>query len=163
MSAPTSTRQPDSSSHPAGRTTEIAEGSKVVGEVTGPTGLQVNGEVEGKIHVDSEVVVGASGTVRGEIRARRVKIGGKVFGSVRGLESVAILANGRLEGDVAAPGLSIVDGAFFKGKVEMAGEPQAAAPPRPVQSAALPRAAGGDVKPAASSLPGMRGGSESAS
>lgn len=99
--------------------TQIASGSKVVGEVSGSAELLIDGQVEGKIDLDSRVVVGPQGKVRGEIRARSVQIGGQVQGNVQGLERVEVLGAGRLEGDMAAPKVHIADGAFFSGKVEM--------------------------------------------
>lgn len=99
--------------------TQIAGGSKVVGEVSGSAELLIDGQVEGKIDLDSRVVVGSKGKVKGEIRARSVQIGGQVQGNVQGLERVEVLASGRLEGDMISPQVHIADGAFFTGKVEM--------------------------------------------
>lgn len=99
--------------------TQIASGSKVVGEVSGSAELLIDGQVEGKIDLDSRVVVGSKGKVKGEIRARSVQIGGSVQGNVQGLERVEVLASGRLEGDMTSPQVHIADGAFFTGKVEM--------------------------------------------
>jgi cytoskeletal protein CcmA (bactofilin family) len=56
-----------------------------------------------------------------------VQVGGKMIGNVVGTESVAIQANGSLEGDVVTPRMSIADGAFFKGRVEMSGDESSAA------------------------------------
>ncbi len=105
-----------------GNTTQISTGSKVKGEVTGSTELVVEGEVEGRIQLDNSMVIGSSGIVKGEIHARSVRVSGKIIGNVRGLERVEILADGHVEGDVVAPRVIIIDGAFFKGKVEMSGE-----------------------------------------
>ena len=121
---PTSRTAPSRSTAPVTTSperTHIARGSKLVGEVSGKAELVIDGMVEGKIHLDSRVVVGDQGEVRGEIVARAVQIGGKVVGNVRGHERVEILASGRLEGDVVAPqkGVHIAEGAFFAGKVEM--------------------------------------------
>jgi cytoskeletal protein CcmA (bactofilin family) len=99
----------------------IAEGTRISGQVTGSTELLIEGELEGKIDVDARVVIGGSGTVRGEIKARSVLAAGKVFGNVRGRERVEVGASGSLEGDISAPRVTIAEGAFFKGKVEMSG------------------------------------------
>jgi cytoskeletal protein CcmA (bactofilin family) len=77
--------------------------------------------VEGDLQVDGVVTVGAEGKVRGEVVARVVKVGGRVVGNVRGGERVEVLQSGSLEGDVAAPRVTIAEGAFFKGRVEMGG------------------------------------------
>lgn len=136
--------EPSNAGLPSGRpggarersVTRIADGTKIVGEVGGATELLVEGEVEGQIRVDSRVVVGQGGLVRGQIAARSVLIAGRVAGDVRGSDRVEVGGSGKLEGDIAAPRVTIAEGAFFKGKVEMGGgdrerRNRSAAPPGP--------------------------------
>lgn len=101
--------------------TRIAEGTHVTGEVSGGTELVVEGTLEGKVDLDSRVAVGASGEVKGEISARSVLVAGRVVGDVTGTERVEVGPSGKLEGDITAPRVTIAEGAFFKGKVEMSG------------------------------------------
>lgn len=101
--------------------TRIAEGTRITGEVSGATDLLVEGELEGHVKVESRVVVGQGGVVRGQITARTVLVSGEVEGNVRGSERVEVGGSGKLEGDIAAPRVTIAEGAFFKGKVEMGG------------------------------------------
>ncbi len=118
-----------------GNTTQISTGSKIKGEITGKTDLVVEGEIDGRVQLDTSVVIGSSGIVKGEIHARTVRVSGKIIGNVRGLERVEILADGHVEGDVIAPRVIIIDGAFFKGKVEMSGEAAPAAVGEPARTA----------------------------
>lgn len=105
---------------PAGRErTVIAGGSKIVGDVVGSTELYVEGRVEGQIRVQHRVEIGPTGEVRGQIKAQSLRIGGKVYGNVSGQEKVEVLTTGLLEGDVHSPKLSISEGGFFKGSVDM--------------------------------------------
>ncbi len=103
------------------QTTLIAPGSLVTGRITGPTELLVEGEIEGDLEIDGVITVGSEGRVRGEIAGKVVRVGGRVVGNVRGGERVEVLATGALEGDVSAPRVTIAEGAFFKGRVEMGG------------------------------------------
>jgi len=112
---------PPAPSNVAKSATLVAPGTKIVGKVTGSTEVVVEGELEGELRVDGGAVIGTAGIVRGEIGARTVRVGGKVFGNIRGGERVEVLASGALEGDVSAPRVVIAEGAFFKGKVEMTG------------------------------------------
>ena len=106
-------------------TTHIAPGAKITGQVNGTSDLVVDGELEGQVRLETNgVTVGAEGRVQGDIVARTVRIGGRVVGNVQGHEKVEILPSGRLEGDVAAPRVVLAEGAFFKGKVEMTGQPK---------------------------------------
>lgn len=100
--------------------THIASGSKVVGRLAGNAELVVDGVVEGEIALDSRVVIGTDGKVKGEVRAKSVEVAGTVEGDIFGRDRVEVLASGKLEGDVVAPRVVIAEGAYFKGKVEMA-------------------------------------------
>lgn len=102
--------------------TQVAQGTKFKGEVTGNSDLVIGGEIDGKLMVEGTVTVEASGFVRGEIRARNVKVGGRVNGNIAGSDMIEIIAEGSVQGDVKSPRVVIADGAFFKGKVEMGGE-----------------------------------------
>jgi cytoskeletal protein CcmA (bactofilin family) len=103
------------------RITHIAPGSRIEGQVSGPTELLVEGEVEGEIRVDSTVMIGTEGVVQGPVTAHVVRIGGRVFGNVTASDRIEVAPSGSLEGDVAAPRIIIAEGAFFKGRVEMTG------------------------------------------
>ena len=104
------------------RITHIAPGTRIKGEVSGPTELLVEGEVEGEIRVDAPVIVGGEGVVQGPIVAHVVRIGGRVFGNVSATERVEVAPSGTLEGDILSPRITIAEGAFFKGRVEMKGD-----------------------------------------
>jgi len=118
----------DDSNTPASssKTTTIASGSKITGEIAGSAELRVDGEIEGTVKLEGAVTIGPTGRVKGQIEARTVQIHGKVVGNVHGRDTVSIHSDGSLEGDVVSPRMSIADGAFFKGKVEMAGGGQPA-------------------------------------
>ena len=101
------------------RMTHIAPGTRVVGQLTGPTELLIEGEVEGEVRVDAAVMIGADGVVKGPILANVVRVGGRVEGNVQATERVEVAPSGTLEGDITAPRVIIAEGAFFKGRVEM--------------------------------------------
>jgi cytoskeletal protein CcmA (bactofilin family) len=120
-------------SAPGGRTTFVALGTRIEGQVTGSTELLIEGEIAGTVTVEATVTVGASGVVKGPVTGRLVKVAGKVVGNVRGTDRVEVGPAAVLEGDIAAPRVVIAEGAFFKGMVEMKGEKST--PSRPQQAA----------------------------
>jgi cytoskeletal protein CcmA (bactofilin family) len=69
------------------------------------------------------LTIGSQGQVRGNIRARRVIIEGKVTGNVYALESVTLRAGAVLQGDVFARRVSIDTGARISGRVDMDNAP----------------------------------------
>ena len=63
--------------------------------------------------------MGRNGQVAANISAREIVVLGKVRGNVSATDRVDIRAEGSLSGDVAAARISIEDGAFFKGGIDI--------------------------------------------
>jgi cytoskeletal protein CcmA (bactofilin family) len=98
----------------------IGKGLFIKGEISGSESLLVDGKVEGSINLPgNRVTVGRNGQVAAHITAREVVILGKVRGNVSATDRVDIRAEGALNGDVAAARISIEDGAFFKGGIDI--------------------------------------------
>jgi cytoskeletal protein CcmA (bactofilin family) len=98
----------------------ISKGVFIKGEITGSESLVVDGKVEGSINLNgNRVTVGIDGQVAANITAREVIVMGKVRGNVTATDRVDIRADGALTGDVAAARISIEDGAFFRGGIEI--------------------------------------------
>jgi cytoskeletal protein CcmA (bactofilin family) len=98
----------------------------IKGEIRAPEALVVDGEVEGQLESQSLLTVGPSGKVRGNIKAREVAVYGSVRGNVEVTEKVAIREQGSLIGDIKGAGISIDDGAYFKGSIDIVrSEPKA--------------------------------------
>jgi cytoskeletal protein CcmA (bactofilin family) len=105
-----------------GGVTVVAPGTKVKGELSGATEIQILGEVEGEVRVDALVVVGAGGVVTGPVLGKVVRVVGQVIGSVTAADVVEVGPAGSLEGDIAAPRVVIAEGAFFRGNIDMKGD-----------------------------------------
>ena len=98
----------------------ISKGLFIKGEITGSESLFIDGKVEGSINLNgNRVTVGRNGQVSASITAREVVVLGKVKGNVTAADRVDIRAEGALTGDVAAARISIEDGAFFKGGIDI--------------------------------------------
>ena len=105
---------------PAGDQATIGKGLFVKGEITGSESLFIDGKVEGSVNLaGNRVTVGRNGQVSANITAREIVVLGKVRGNVSATDRVDIRAEGSLSGDVAAARISIEDGAFFKGGIDI--------------------------------------------
>ena len=111
---------------PASRTTaaseqaSIGKGLSFKGEITGNESLFIDGKVEGSISLPgNRVTVGRNGLVTASVVAREIVVLGKIRGNVSASDRVDIRAEGSLTGDVAAARISIEDGAFFKGGIDI--------------------------------------------
>ena len=109
-----------SSASPAGEQASISKGLSIKGEITGTESLFIDGKVEGSINIPgNRVTVGKNGVVSASISAREIVVLGKLKGNVNATDRVDIRAEGALTGDVAAARISIEDGAFFKGGIDI--------------------------------------------
>lgn len=98
----------------------IGKGLYVKGEITGSESLFIDGKIEGSINLPgNRVTVGRNGQVTANVTAREVVILGKIRGNVNASDRVDIRAEGSLAGDVAAARISIEDGAYFKGGIDI--------------------------------------------
>jgi cytoskeletal protein CcmA (bactofilin family) len=115
--------------------TFVFEGAEFEGTLRLRENFRVDSEFRGEIVCDGTVTVGETGGVEATIRAREVVIVGAVVGNVYASRRLAILASGRLHGDVETPCVEIERGAVFNGRMEMV-RPEVAA--RAAQQAAAP-------------------------
>ena len=112
----------------------------VSGELSGDEDVVVAGRFQGKISLPkNSLMVSKGGHVEADVSANAVQIEGRVAGDIRGADKVVITATGQMEGTIVAPRVILVDGAKFKGSIDMdpPAETKKAAPPtRPPQAEA---------------------------
>jgi cytoskeletal protein CcmA (bactofilin family) len=98
----------------------IGKSLVIKGEVTGSESLYIDGRVEGSISLaGNRVTIGRNGVVNANITAREIVVLGKLRGNLTASDRVDIRSDGSLTGDVVAARISIEDGAFFKGGIDI--------------------------------------------
>ncbi|HSB18556.1 MAG TPA: polymer-forming cytoskeletal protein [Anaeromyxobacteraceae bacterium] len=126
--------------------TIIGESILINGNLNGDEDLTVRGRVEGTVTLTKTLVVEPTGVVKAEVQVKNCVIAGAVAGNVTASESVEITKEGRMIGDISAPRVIIVDGASFRGRIDMGefevreGERPALARTRPALSVRRPAA-----------------------
>ncbi len=134
-----------------GEQATIGKSLMIKGEVTGSESLYIDGRIEGTINLPgNRVTVGRNGQVAANISAREIVVLGKVRGNCQASDRIVVLgkvrgncqasdridirSEGSLTGDVIAARISIEDGAFFKGGIDIrkAGQETAGKPGSPV-------------------------------
>ena len=105
----------------------IGKGTRIAGEITNCTRLEIQGAVEGRISAVA-LVVRDGGSVNGEIYAENAEINGIVQGhlDVKGL--LDIRSTGRVEGDLAYGRLAVAMGGHIAGQIKNADQSIAAEP-----------------------------------
>jgi cytoskeletal protein CcmA (bactofilin family) len=94
----------------------------IKGDVSGSESLFIDGRVEGTISLSgsaTRVTVGKHGVVAADLNAREVVVMGKVHGSVIASDRLDIRSEGSLTGDVVTQRISIEEGAYFKGGIDI--------------------------------------------
>lgn len=99
----------------------VKETVSIKGELTVEEDLTIEGRVEGRIEVkDHNLWISPNGkVVDAQIHARSVIIAGDVIGNISASEIVEIQLSGSMAGNIRCPRISILDGAKFKGRVDM--------------------------------------------
>jgi cytoskeletal protein CcmA (bactofilin family) len=112
----------------------------IKGELSGSEDLYLDGEVEGTIELHQNcLTIGPNARIRAHINAREVIIHGKVDGNIKGSDRVELRRSAVLVGDIVTQRVSIEDGAYYKGSVDVQREARAETKP----AAPLTAAAGG--------------------
>lgn len=109
-----------SSSTVAGKAAVIGPGIIIDGDISGTENLVIEGKVSGNVNLSAhEVTVGKTGEVNADVKARIIRISGKVKGDLSGEEKVIIASSGNVRGNIVAPRMMLEDGAIFKGSIDM--------------------------------------------
>ena len=96
----------------------ITPGTSIKGEIRCEGNILLNGEFEGSIISQGEVVVGKSGRVAGEIQAAKLLVSGEFRGNFIG-EVIDIMPYGKVYGDVRVNNIIIEPNAVFEGETKI--------------------------------------------
>jgi len=111
---------------------EIGASIMIKGEVIAHEDLVISGRVEGAISVEGHaLMVKAGAHLAADVEARVIDVQGHVSGTLSASELISLGASARMEGELKAPSLRMLDGAVWQGK----GETTGAARPKGLQLA----------------------------
>jgi len=103
--------------------TVIGVETTLQGTIASKGSLRIDGKIEGGITEADSIVIGEHGEVHGDITARNVVIGGKIIGNVAA-NTIEILSEAQVHGDIKTAALAIAEGATFEGNCTMTKEKQ---------------------------------------
>jgi cytoskeletal protein CcmA (bactofilin family) len=105
---------------PRGKTTLIGPSMVIRGELSCSEDLYIDGQVEGVIDPKgNRLTVGPHGRVKANVNASAVVVQGKLDGTVQASDRVDLKQSAVVTGDIAAQRISIDEGAYFKGRVNI--------------------------------------------
>ena len=104
-----------------GRTSSyLGPGFEIKGEITGHEDLKLDSKVDGLVSVGGfRLTVGASARLDGDIVAREATISGEVNGNISACDRIEIMKSASIVGDLTTGKLTIEEGAYFKGGIEI--------------------------------------------
>ena len=97
----------------------LSRGVSITGSVKFLNELIIDGEVEGTIDSTGTLTIGEHARIRGEIRAKSVKVRGTVEGNMFVTERCELQAGCTLRGDIEAPRLMVEENATFCGSAKV--------------------------------------------
>ncbi|MBM9576762.1 polymer-forming cytoskeletal protein [Leptospira sp. 201903070] len=97
----------------------IGEGAEFSGEFKLSGLLRIDGIFRGSIKTEGKVLIGKSGIVDTDIRARIVVAGGEINGNIYATERVTLLASCRMKGDIVSPRIVMEEGVQFEGNCKI--------------------------------------------
>ena len=104
--------------------TVIGEHIIIEGNIRGEEHLLIEGSMKGNIEMEGHnFIVGSKGRFEGEISAQNVGVNGQIIGSVNAKGKVEIKNEADLIGDIKANSISVEEGAYFKGSIELNRKP----------------------------------------
>ncbi len=99
----------------------IVDGTSIEGHIKSDSNIRIDGRLKGTITTKGKLVIGATGSIEGDIACESADIEGIFVGkiSVNGL--LTLKATCKLTGDIIAGKLAIEPGAVFSGSCSMGG------------------------------------------
>jgi cytoskeletal protein CcmA (bactofilin family) len=92
----------------------------IEGNICGREHLVIDGSVKGNIEMQAHnFALGPNGRIEGEIHARNIRISGQMIGNIKTEGKIEITQEADFQGDIRAKSISVENGAFFKGSVEL--------------------------------------------
>ncbi len=125
---------PARAAKPIGQVNKTVIGEHIVieGNIRGEEHLLIEGTMKGNVQMPSHNLhVGLSGRFEGEIQALNVNVAGRMTGKIKSQERVVITKDAKFNGEIKTKTISLEDGAYFKGNIELEQEqPHKATPPK---------------------------------
>lgn len=99
----------------------IAKNTIIVGDIKADGDFRIDGTLEGNLTIKSKVIIGVTGSVKGNIIAAVADIEGESSGSLKVEKTLTLKSTAKISGDVVVGKLSIEPGADFNATCIMTG------------------------------------------
>lgn len=101
---------------------QIGAGTEIRGDVSTGSDIRFDGVLTGNLKTKGKVVIGETGSVKGEIECKNSVVEGKVEGKISVAELLTLKSTCTFTGDIITRRLAIEPGARFSGNCSMSAE-----------------------------------------
>ena len=95
--------------------TIIGKGSAISGNLKVNGFIRIDGDIDGNLETDGNVIVGELARIRGNLTAKSVIVGGIIKGNITASESIKVLSEAAVIGDVISRKVQIDASAVIHG------------------------------------------------
>jgi cytoskeletal protein CcmA (bactofilin family) len=99
--------------------TLISAGTTLKGDISSNSDLRIDGTIIGNVSSTAKIVIGASGSVEGDISGNQADIVGKVSGNIKTKDLLQLRGDCVVNGNVYAGKLQVEPTAIFNGQCHM--------------------------------------------
>jgi cytoskeletal protein CcmA (bactofilin family) len=96
-----------------GKTNRISEGTIIRGDINSSSDFRMDGSLVGNFQTKGKIVIGQSGSIKGDIICKNADIEGKFEGKIQVSETLNIKSKAIIHGEVICAKLSVEPGAEF--------------------------------------------------
>ena len=104
---------------PTGELNVLGEGTTIEGSIVSTGDLRIDGKVNGNVFTQGKCVLGVSGNITGDIKAKSCEISGIVTGNVKVMDTLFLKGTGIINGDINISKIVVEIGGQINGVCSM--------------------------------------------
>jgi len=97
----------------------IAAGVEIKGDINSQGSMRVDGNIEGKVYIKGDLILGEKGRIKGEVRAGNLLLAGRIEGNANTSGRLEITPSGYMNGDISCNTIIIEEGGALDGSSRM--------------------------------------------
>ena len=102
-----------------GKTNRIVEGTEINGDIISQADFRLDGQLKGNFTTSGKIVIGPTGSIKGDVICKNADIEGKFDGILKVEEILNVKSKASISGEVTCGKLSVQPGAEFSASCAM--------------------------------------------
>ncbi len=97
----------------------IGAGTAIIGDVKAGNNIRIDGMLEGNLHTEAKLILGAKGKIKGDVWCTTAEISGRIEGNIYVREMLSLTSTAVIAGNITTVRLKIAEGAQYNGTCMM--------------------------------------------